>query len=472
MSADKLDTIKLGIGKENYQYGFSDPEQNAFKAERGLSRRVVEQISWHKNEPDWMLKLRLEALEMFLQKPMPTWGADLSTIDFDNLYYYIKPIGEQSRSWDELPDDIKKTFDRLGIPEAERKFLGGVGAQYDSEVVYHNIRDDLKKKGVIFVDPETAVREYPDLVKRYFGTVIPPGDNKFAALNSAVWSGGSFVYVPPGVRVDVPLQAYFRINAKNMGQFERTLIIADEGSFVHYVEGCTAPIYTTDSLHSAVVEIVALKDSHVRYTTIQNWSGDVYNLVTKRSQAFENATVEWVDGNLGSKVTMKYPCVYLMEPGAHGEVLSVAFAGKGQHQDTGAKMVHVAPNTSSIITSKSISKGGGRASYRGLVKAYEGAHNIKSKVVCDAMILDPESRSDTYPSIEIAESDASIEHEARVSRISEEQIFYLQSRGLSEGEASKMIVNGFLEPFVKMLPMEYAVELNRLIDLEMEGSVG
>ncbi len=472
MAQDHLENIHLGIEKGDYKYGFHDSEQAVFKAEKGLSRRVVEQISEHKGEPAWMRDFRLKALDIFLKKPMPTWGADLSTINFDDLYYYVKPTEDQSRSWDDVPDDIKRTFDRLGIPEAEQKFLGGVGAQYDSEVVYHNIREDLSKQGVIFVDPETAVREHPDLVRRYFSTVIPAGDNKFAALNSAVWSGGSFIYVPPRVRVEVPLQAYFRINAKKMGQFERTLIIADEGSFVHYVEGCTAPIYTTDSLHSAVVEIIALKGAHVRYTTIQNWSGDVYNLVTKRSQAFEGATVEWVDGNIGSKVTMKYPAVFLMEPGAHGEVLSVAFAGKGQHQDTGAKMVHVASDTSSIITSKSISKGGGRASYRGLVKAYEGAHRIKSKVVCDAMLLDAQSRSDTYPTMEIEESDASVEHEARVSRISEEQVFYLQSRGLSENEASKMIVNGFLEPFVKRLPMEYAVELNRLVDLEMEGSVG
>jgi Fe-S cluster assembly protein SufB len=467
-----VDPTALGIGRDQYQYGFSDPEAQVYKTEKGLSERVVRDISANKGEPSWMTDFRLASLNLFESKPLPRWGADLAALRFDDLYYYVKPVSEQGASWDDIPPEIKKTFDRLGIPEAEQKFLGGVGAQYDSEVVYHNIREDLKKQGVIFVDPETGVREHPDLFRKYFGTVIPPGDNKFAALNSAVWSGGSFIYIPPGVQVNVPLQAYFRINAKNMGQFERTLIIADEGSSVHYVEGCTAPIYTTDSLHSAVVEIVALKGARVRYTTIQNWSGDVFNLVTKRAKAYEGATVEWVDGNLGSKITMKYPAVFLMEPGAHGEVLSVAFAGRGQHQDTGAKMVHVAPDTTSIITSKSISKDGGRSSYRGLVKAYEGADRIKSKVVCDALILDPDSQSDTYPTIEVEESDAEIEHEARVSRISAEQLFYLRTRGLTEGEASKMIVNGFLEPFVKSLPMEYAVELNRLIDLEMEGSVG
>ncbi len=469
---DELKDAKLGVDQEDYQYGFSDPETQVFESSRGLSEAVVKEISENKKEPAWMREFRLKALKLFEQKPMPNWGADLSTLDFDQIKYYVRPSDRSESSWDDVPENIKATFDKLGIPEAERNFLGGVGAQYDSEVVYHNIREDLKKQGVIFVDPETGCREYGDLFKKYFATVIPAADNKFAALNSAVWSGGSFIYVPPGVHVNVPLQAYFRINAKNMGQFERTLIIADEGSFVHYVEGCTAPIYTEASLHSAVVEIIALKGARVRYSTIQNWSGDVYNLVTKRALAYEGATVEWVDGNLGSRTTMKYPAVYLMEPGAHGEVLSIAFAGKGQCQDTGAKMVHAAPNTSSIITSKSISKGGGQASYRGLVKALEGASGVKSKVVCDALILDGDSRTDTYPYIEVEEPDAIIEHEARVSKISAEQLFYLQSRGLSEGEASKMIVNGFIEPFVKALPMEYAIEMNRLIDLEMEGSVG
>jgi len=464
--------FNIGVASDTYKYGFSDPEISVFKAQKGLNREVVQQISAHKNEPEWMRNFRLRALEIFWKKSMPNWGADLSRINFDDIYYYVKPTEFQQRSWEDVPETIKKTFDKLGIPEAERKFLSGVGAQYDSEVVYHNLKEDLARQGVIFVDPETAVREHPDLVKEYFGTVIPPSDNKFAALNSAVWSGGSFVYVPPGVKVEVPLQAYFRINAKNMGQFERTLIIADEGSFVHYVEGCTAPIYTTDSLHSAVVEIIAKKGARVRYSTIQNWSGDVYNLVTKRAIAHENATVEWVDGNIGSKVTMKYPSVYLMGQGAHGEILSIAFAGRGQHQDTGGKVVHVADNTTSVITSKSISKDGGRAGYRGLLKVYEGLRHIKSNVVCDALILDENSRSDTYPYIEVNSEDVSIEHEARVSRISEEQLFYLMSRGLSEQEASMMIVNGFIEPLVKQLPMEYAVELNRLIELEMEGSVG
>ncbi|MBN2013103.1 Fe-S cluster assembly protein SufB [candidate division KSB1 bacterium] len=464
--------FNIGIATDTYKFGFSDPEKSVFKTQKGLSETVVRQISERKNEPQWMTDFRLRSLKMFYKKNMPNWGADLSKINFDNIYYYVKPVDAQGRSWDDVPSDIKNTFDRLGIPEAERKFLAGVGAQYDSEVVYHNIKEELAAKGVIFVDPETAVRDYPDLVKEYFGTIIPPADNKFAALNSAVWSGGSFVYVPKGVKVDIPLQAYFRINAQNMGQFERTLIIADEGSFVHYVEGCTAPIYTTDSLHSAVVEIIAKKDARVRYSTIQNWSGDVYNLVTKRAVAYEGATVEWVDGNIGSKITMKYPSVYLMGRGAHGEVLSIAFAGKGQHQDTGGKVVHVASDTSSVITSKSISKDGGRAGYRGLMKVHAGLHNIKSHVVCDALILDEKSRSDTYPYIEIDSNDVSIEHEARVSKISEEQLFYLMSRGLNEHEASMMIVNGFIEPLIKQLPMEYAVELNRLIELEMEGSVG
>nr|WP_290668880.1 Fe-S cluster assembly protein SufB [Ardenticatena sp.] len=472
MALDERQQIEL-INKEYAEkYGFHDPEKYVFKARKGLSREVVEEISWMKGEPDWMREFRLRALEIFWKKPMPTWGADLSGIDFDDIYYYIKPAEKQARSWDDVPEEIKRTFDRLGIPEAEQKFLAGVGAQYESEVVYHNIKKELERQGVIFLDTDTALKEYPDLFKEYFGTVVPPSDNKFAALNSAVWSGGSFIYVPPGVRVEMPLQAYFRINAQNMGQFERTLIIADEGSYVHYVEGCTAPIYTTDSLHSAVVEIIVKKGARVRYTTIQNWSTNVYNLVTKRAVAYEDATMEWVDGNIGSKVTMKYPAIYMMGKGAHGEVLSIAFAGRGQHQDAGAKAVHAAPYTTSNITSKSISKDGGRAGYRGLVQIYPGAHHSKSNVVCDALILDPESRSDTYPYIDIREDDVSVGHEATVSKVGEEQLFYLMSRGLSEADALNMIVSGFIEPIVKELPMEYAVEMNRLIQLEMEGSVG
>lgn len=419
-----------------------------------------------------MLNFRLRSLKAFQRQHMPNWGADLSTLDFDNMYYYAKPLKDQKSSWEDVPDSIKETFERIGIPEAERKFLGGVGAQYDSEVVYHSLKQDLAAKGVIFCDPETAVREHPDIIQEYFGTVVPYTDNKFAALNSAVWSGGSFIYVPPGVHVDIPLQAYFRINLENFGQFERTLIIADEGSFVHYIEGCTAPIYTTDSLHSAVVEIIAKPGARVRYTTIQNWSGDIYNLVTKRAIAHENATVEWIDGNIGSKRTMKYPSINLVGEGAHGEVLSIAFAGKGQEQDTGGKIIHAANNTSSVITSKSISKEGGISSYRGLLKVTENLKNVRSRVVCDALIIDPDSHSNTYPYMEIESDDVSIEHEARVSRISEDQLFYLMSRGFTEEEASMMIVNGFLDPLIKQLPMEYAVELNRLIELEMEGSVG
>jgi len=455
-----------------YKHGYSFPDQSVFKTRRGLDEEVVGAISDHKNEPDWMRQFRLRALKAFRKKPMPNWGADLSGLDFDSIYYYAKPVEEQKRTWEEVPQYIKETFDRIGIPEAERKYLAGVGAQYDSEMVYHSVKAELADKGVIFCDPETAVREHPDLVREYFGTVIPFMDNKFAALNSAAWSGGSFVYVPPGVKIDIPLQAYFRINLENFGQFERTLIIADEGSFVHYIEGCTAPIYTTDSLHSAVVEIIARPGARVRYSTIQNWSGDIYNLVTKRAVAYEDATVEWVDGNIGSKRTMKYPSIYLMGEGAHGEVLSIAFAGRGQEQDTGGKAVHVASNTSSVITSKSISKDGGTASYRGLLKVHEEAKNVRSHVVCDALLLDETSKSNTYPYMEIDSEDVSIEHEARVSKISEDQIFYLMARGLEEAEASMMIVNGFLAPLVKQLPMEYAVELNRLIELEMEGSVG
>jgi Fe-S cluster assembly protein SufB len=456
----------------DYKAGFNYPDKSVFKTKKGLDESVVCAISEHKGEPDWMRQFRLRALKTFRKKPMPNWGADLSHLDFEGIYYYAKPIENQERRWEDLPKEIRETYQRLGIPEAERKFLAGVGAQYDSEMVYHNVQEELTRKGVIFCDPETAVREHPDLVKEYFGTIIPYMDNKFAALNSAVWSGGSFVYIPKGVKVDIPLQAYFRINSQNFGQFERTLIIADEGSFVHYIEGCTAPVYTTDSLHSAVVEIIAKKGARVRYSTIQNWSGDVYNLVTKRAVAYEDATVEWVDGNIGSKRTMKYPAVYMMGEGAHGEILSIAFAGKGQEQDTGGKVVHVASNTSSVITSKSISKAGGIASYRGLVKVNPDLKNIRSRVVCDALILDGQSSTNTYPYMEIDSDDVSMEHEARVSRISEDQLFYLKSRGMDEAEASAMIVNGFLDPLVKQLPMEYAVELNRLIELEMEGSVG
>jgi Fe-S cluster assembly protein SufB len=457
---------------DEYKYGFRDPENYVFKSRKGLDRRVVEELSWMKQEPEWMRNFRLRALEVFEKKPVPTWGGDLSSLDFNDIYYFIRPSEKQGKTWDEVPENIKKTFERLGIPEAERKFLAGVGAQYESEVVYHSLREEWTKQGVIFVDTDTAVREHPELVREYFGTVIPLADNKFAALNSAVWSGGSFVYVPAGVKLDIPLQAYFRINAENMGQFERTLIIAEEGSFVHYVEGCTAPIYTTDSLHSAVVEIIVKKGARVRYTTIQNWSTNTYNLVTKRAVAYQDATMEWVDGNIGSKLTMKYPSVYMMEPGAKGEILSIAFAGKGQHQDAGGKVVHAAPYTTSRITSKSISKGGGRAGYRGLVKVYDGAKGVKSNVQCDALIMDEHSRSDTYPYIEIDEENVNIGHEATVSRVGDEQLFYLMSRGLSEEEATTMIVTGFIEPIVKELPMEYAVEMNRLIQLEMEGSVG
>ncbi len=461
----------IGISKD-YKYGFHDDRKPTFKSRKGLDEEVINQMCDIKEEPDWMRQYRLEAYKIFKQKPMTKWGGDLSQLDFDDIYYYVKASDRSERSWDDVPDDIKKTFDRLGIPEAERKFLAGVGAQYDSEVVYHSIAEELDKIGVIFVDTDTAVKEYPDLVKKYFGTIIPSADNQFAALNSAAWSGGSFVYVPPGVKVEYPLQAYFRINTENMGQFERTLIIADEGSQVHYVEGCTAPTFSSESLHSAVVEIVCMKGSRVRYTTIQNWADNVYNLVTKRALAYEDAQMEWVDGNLGSKLTMKYPSVYMMEPGARGEILSIAFARKGQHQDAGAKVFHCAPHTTSQITSKSISKDGGRSSYRGWVDVAKGAKGCKSHVVCDALILDKDSRSDTYPVIEINENDTNIEHEARVSKIGEEQLFYLMSRGLSEEEASTMIVNGFIEPLVKELPMEYAVEMNRLIQLQMEGSVG
>jgi Fe-S cluster assembly protein SufB len=473
-----MTTQKAGDIVTGYKYGWNDPEfKPVNEVRKGLDRDVVAQISELKNEPQWMRDFRQRSLEHFESKPMPYgafWGGNIQNydLDFQDIYYYVKPMEGQGRTWEDVPSEIKRTFDKLGIPEAERKFLAGVGAQYDSEVVYHKIREDLEKLGVIFVDMDTGLREHEDLVKEYFGTVVPPADNKFAALNSAVWSGGSFVYVPAGVKVDIPLQAYFRINTENMGQFERTLIIAEEGSYVHYVEGCTAPTYSNDSLHSAVVEIIVKKGARVRYTTIQNWSNNVYNLVTKRAMAYENAVMEWVDGNLGSKLTMKYPSVYLMEPGAHGEILSLAFAGPDQHQDAGGKIVHVAPDTTSTIISKSISKGGGRTSYRGLLKVHEGAKNVKSTVRCDALLLDQDSRSDTYPVMEIDEEQVNIGHEATVSKVGDEQLFYLQSRGIDETEATKMIVNGFVEPIVKELPMEYAIELNRLIELQMEGSVG
>jgi Fe-S cluster assembly protein SufB len=462
------------IGADYEQkFGFHDPEGDyIYKAPKGLSREVVESISEYKDEPDWMREFRLKALDHFEQRPTPTWGGNLGQIDWNDIHYFVRASEKQSRSWDEVPDDIKKTFDRLGIPEAERDFLAGVGAQYESEVVYHQIREDLEKQGVVFLDMDSGLREYEDIVREHWATVIPPNDNKLAALNSAVWSGGSFVYVPKGAKVEMPLQAYFRINTENMGQFERTLIIAEEGSDVHYIEGCTAPVYSTDSLHSAVVEIVVKPGAKVRYTTIQNWSQNVYNLVTKRAMAQEGATMEWVDCNLGSKLTMKYPSIYLLGPEAHGEILSIAFAGNGQHQDAGGKVIHGAPKTTSSIFAKSISKDGGRGTYRGLLEVAKGASEARSKVVCDALLLDEESRSDTYPTIRIDENDANVGHEASVSKIGEEQLFYLQAHGLSEEEASKTIVNGFIEPITKELPMEYAVEMNRLIELQMEGSIG
>ncbi len=456
----------------DYKFGFNMPEDYAFKSKRGLDRATVEEISRMKNEPQWMLDFRLRAYRTFEKKPLPQWGGNLNEIDFQNIFYYIKPMENQGRTWEDVPKDIKTTFDRLGIPEAERKFLAGVGAQYESEVVYHSLREDLEAQGVIFKDMDSGLRENPEIVQQYFGTVIPPADNKLAALNSAVWSGGSFVYVPEGVHVEIPLQAYFRINAENAGQFERTLIIAEPGSYVHYVEGCTAPTYSSDSLHSAVVEIIVKRGARVRYTTIQNWSKNVYNLVTKRTSVYADGTMEWVDGNLGSKLTMKYPSCFLLEPGAKGEILSVAFAGDGQHQDAGGKIVHAAPNTTGTISSKSISKGSGRTSYRGLVKIYPGMTGSKSHVNCDALLLDDASRSDTYPYMEIEEQDVAVTHEATVSKIGEEQLFYLMSRGIGEVEARAMIVRGFIEPIAKELPMEYAIELNRLIELEMEGSVG
>jgi len=454
------------------KWGWRTPENYVFEPKKGLSKEVVEEISWMKSEPDWMRKFRLKAFDRWERRPMPKWGADLSGIDFNNIFYFLKASERSERSWEDVPPDIKNTFDRLGIPEAEQKYLGGVSAQYESESVYHSVKEEITKQGVLFADMDTAVRDHPEIVQKYISTIIPINDNKLAALNSAVWSGGSFIYVPPGVQLDIPLQAYFRINAENAGQFERTLIIADEGSYVHYVEGCTAPTYTSNSLHSAVVELIAHKDARLRYTTIQNWSGNVYNLVTKRAVAEENAVVEWVDGNIGSRVTMKYPAVVLKGRKAHGETLSLAFAGKGQHQDTGSKMTHVAPETSSRIISKSISKDGGRTSYRGGVWMHPDARGSKSNVVCDALLIDEESRSDTYPYMDIQAENVEMGHEATVARIGDEQLFYLRSRGISETEAAAMIVRGFIEPITKQLPMEYAVELNRLIELEMEGSVG
>ena len=464
------DATQEAVGDIN-KYDFKTDSEAVFKARKGIDEEIVCQISEMKNEPTWMRDFRLDGLKVFNSKPTPKWGGDIN-IDYQDIYYYLKPTNEQGKSWDDVPQEIKDTFEKLGIPQAEREFLAGVKAQFESEVVYGSLKEDLVEQGVIFTDTDTAVQEHPELLREYFGKIIPTADNKFSALNSAVWSGGSFIYVPKGVKINFPLQAYFRINAENMGQFERTLIIVDEGAQVHYVEGCTAPMYSSESLHSAVVEVVVKKNGRCRYTTIQNWANNIYNLVTKRAYAYQDAVMEWVDGNLGSQLTMKYPAVHMMEPGARGEILSIAFSGKGQHQDAGAKLVHAAPDTTGQIISKSISKNGGRSSYRGLARVEKGAVNSKCNVVCDALILDPESRSDTYPYIEIMEQDVSIGHEASVSRIGEEQLFYLMSRGLSEAEASTMIVNGFIEPLVKELPMEYAVELNRLIQLQMEGSVG
>ncbi len=465
---------EVQLAPKDYKYGFHDDIDSVFKSGKGLTKRLVEEMSSMKSEPEWMLKFRLKALDSFNSKPMPTWGNTslLGELDFQNIHYYVRPNEKTEKKWEDVPEGVKKTFDRLGIPEAERKFLAGVTAQYESEVVYHSIREDLEKQGVLFLSMDDAVKQYPDIVRKYFSRVIPTEDNKFSALNSAVWSGGSFIYVPKNIHVEIPLQAYFRINSENMGQFERTLIITDEGSDVHYIEGCTAPTYSSDSLHSAVVELVALPGSKIRYTTIQNWSNNVYNLVTKRAVAYQDAAVEWIDGNIGSKLTMKYPAVYLMGKGARGEVLSIAYAGKGQHQDAGAKMVHVAPHTTSTILSKSISRDGGRTSYRGLLKVENGAEGCKANVRCDALLMDEASRSDTYPTMEINEKNVSVGHEATVSKIGEEQMFYLMSRGLKENDAQSMIVNGFIEPFVRELPMEYAVELNRLMQLEMEGSIG
>ena len=487
MSIDALSTDELSTATQSkveernpglkglgtYEYGWSDSDAAGVSARRGLNEEVVRDISGRKSEPSWMLDLRLKGLKLFGRKPMPSWGSDLTGIDFSNIKYFVKSTEKQATSWEELPEDIRNTYDRLGIPEAEKqRLVGGVAAQYESEVVYHQIRADLAEQGVIFVDTDTGLREHEDLFREYFTSVIPVGDNKFAALNTSVWSGGSFIYVPPGVKVDIPLQAYFRINTENMGQFERTLIIADEGSYVHYVEGCTAPIYKSDSLHSAVVEIIVKKNARVRYTTIQNWSNNVYNLVTKRATCAEGATMEWVDGNIGSKVTMKYPAVFLLGEHSKGETLSIAFAGEGQHQDAGAKMVHAAPNTHSSIISKSVARGGGRTSYRGLVQIMEGAHGSASNVRCDALLVDTISRSDTYPYVDVREDDVTMGHEATVSKIGDDQLFYLMSRGMTEQEAMAMIVRGFIEPIARELPMEYALELNRLIELQMEGAVG
>jgi Fe-S cluster assembly protein SufB len=460
-----------GLGR--YKYGWADSDTAGAAAKRGLNEAVVRDISTRKGEPEWMLDLRLKGLRLFERKPLPTWGADLGTIDFDNIKYFVRSTEKQATTWDELPADIKNTYDRLGIPEAEKqRLIAGVAAQYESEVVYHKIREDLEEQGVLFLDTDTGLREHEDIFKEYFGSVIPVGDNKFAALNTSVWSGGSFIYVPKGVHVEIPLQAYFRINTENMGQFERTLIIVDEGAYVHYVEGCTAPIYSSDSLHSAVVEIIVKKNARCRYTTIQNWSNNVYNLVTKRATCDEGATMEWIDGNIGSKITMKYPAVYLLGEHARGETLSVAFAGEGQHQDAGAKMVHAAPYTSSSIISKSVARGGGRTSYRGLVQVADGAHHSASTVRCDALLVDQVSRSDTYPYVDVREDDVAMGHEATVSKVSDDQLFYLMSRGMAEDEAMAMIVRGFIEPIARELPMEYALELNRLIELQMEGAVG
>src|SRR5438128_7973334 len=460
-----------GLG--NYEYGWADSDTAGASARRGINEDVVRDISAKKNEPEWMTKLRLKGLKYFGRKPLPAWGADVSTIDFDNIKYFVRSTEKQAASWDELPAEIKNTYDRLGVPEAEKqRLVAGVAAQYESEVVYPSIREDREEQGVLFLDTDTGLREHEDIFKEYFGSVIPVGDNKFAALNTSVWSGGSFIYVPKGVHVDIPLQAYFRINTENMGQFERTLIIVDEGAYVHYVEGCTAPVYSSDSLHSAVVEIVVKKNARCRYTTIQNWSNNVYNLVTKRAVCHEGATMEWIDGNIGSKITMKYPAVFMVGAHARGEVLSVAMTGEGQHQAAGVTMVHAAPHTSSTIVSKSIARGGGRTSYRGLVEVQEGSHHSRSTVKCDALLVDTVSRSDTYPYVDIREDDVSMGHEATVSKVSDDQLFYLMSRGLTEDEAMAMIVRGFIEPIAKELPMEYALELNRLIELQMEGAVG
>jgi len=460
------------VNNDRSKFDFKDDIVYLTETKRGLTRDTVEEISALKNEPEWMLKFRLRAYDHFLQRPMPQWGGDLGHIDFDKIVYYRKPSEREEKSWDDVTEKIKATFERLGIPEAERKFLAGVGAQYDSEVVYHSVREELSKIGVVFMGTDQGLKEYPEIFEKYFGTVVPPEDNKFAALNSAVWSGGSFVYVPKGVEVPLPLQAYFRINGENTGQFERTLIVVDEGAKVHYIEGCTAPIYATDSLHAAVVEVIALPKSKVRYTTIQNWSNDVYNLVTKRAHAHENSTVEWIDANTGSRLTMKYPSIYLRGEGSTADIISVAVAGAGQHQDTGAKAIHLAPNTRSRIVSKSVSKDGGRATYRGNLRVAPGATNVVASVRCDALMLDDKSRSDTYPYIDIQEDDTTMTHEATVGKISAEQVFYLMSRGLTENEAQNLIVQGFLEVFTKELPMEYAIEFNRLVKLEMEGSLG